>query len=171
MRIDPTASAYGLFQVVFANVTYELARALYALRVRHDPTFTFEKVPWQFSRMLKELRKELDQLEPDCHEKDSLAEVRRMCRIASNLAPWRDSRIHARVQQVDDGLALSDWKTGERLSITAAECEQRISTAVQVACNLPAHMSYLVREVDSRKAMSDFFENLNEEEIAELRFW
>ena len=100
-----------------------------------------------------------------------MAEMRRMCRLAAGLAPWRDTRIHARVRGVDEGLALSDWKTGERLSITTAECEQRISVAVQVACNLPAHMSYLIRDVDSRKAMSEFFDHLNEDEIEELRFW
>lgn len=171
MKIDPTASAYGLFQVVFANVIYEIARALYALRVHHEPTFTFEQIPWQFSRLLKELRIELHQLEENCAERDSLAEVRRMCGFAADLAPWRDRRIHARVRQIDDGLALFDWKTGEQLSITTAEVEQRISIAVQIACNLPAHMSYLVREVDSRKAMNDFFEHMNEDEISELCFW
>jgi hypothetical protein len=32
-------------------------------------------------------------------------------------------------------------------------------------------MSYLIRDVDSRKAMSEFFDHLNEDEIEELRFW
>ena len=165
MKIDATAAAFGLFQVVFASVTSELALALFALRFRHDPQFTLAKVPPQFSRMLKELRKELDNLRVSSHEKDSLAEVGRMCRIADGLATWRNSRIHARVKWTDKGLVLLNWKTGKRLSITAEECAQKTDAAVRVISNVTTHMSYLVRDFDSRKNLKAMFRELMSESV------
>jgi len=171
MKMDTTASAYGLLQIVFANMTYELARALFGLRAHRDPQFKFEDVPWQFGKILKELKAELDLMEADSDEKDSVAELRRLCRIAAEPAPWRHSRTHARVVQVEDGLALFDWTTGKRLSISAAECEEKIQLAFQVVCNVPAHSAYLLRELDTKQAIDEFFQKLSDEEIRELSLW
>jgi hypothetical protein len=160
MKIDATAAAYGLFQVVFASMTNELALALFALRSRRDPQFTFEKVPTKFSWMLEELRKELDNLRVSSREKDSLAEVRRMCWIADRLATWRNSRIHARVKWTDEGLVLLNWKTSKRLSITVEECAQKTDAAGRVISNITTHMTYLARDFDSRKNLKAMFREL-----------
>ena len=44
MTFDDTASAYGLFQVVFADVVDHLAVATFRLRERKEPSLQFEKV-------------------------------------------------------------------------------------------------------------------------------
>jgi hypothetical protein len=166
MTADSTAASYGLFQVVFANMTYELARALFALRSRRDRHYGWRDVPWKFKQLLRELRRELDKLEGTCTEKDSLAAVRRACHVAERLAPWRDSRTHAIVKQVDSGLALFDWKTGKPLSLTTAECERNMDELVKVICEIPVHMTCLIREFDSSQNMREYFETVLDQEDA-----
>src|SRR5690348_3624138 len=141
MKYDQTAMSYGLFQVVFAHMTYELARALFELRKRSDKQFTWKQIPWPFKEQVKQFKKELDALEQECEQKDSLAEVRRLLKIAERLAPWRNDRVHAIAGQVDHKLVLFDWKTGKRLSISADECDRMIADAVQVITTLPTHIS------------------------------
>lgn len=44
MKLDATAAAYGLIQVVFADVTVRLARAVFFLQRQRDANVTFEQI-------------------------------------------------------------------------------------------------------------------------------
>ena len=109
MREDPTAAAWGLFQVRFAFLVQELASAVYLLRRRRDPKTQFaqifQKTPGQ---SVKALALELNQIAGE--EYTEVPELRdAVCSEIKKLKDWRDRRIHARVE-LENGIALYDWK-------------------------------------------------------------
>lgn len=149
--MNQTAAAYGLFQVVFADLADHLAAAAFYLRRRKEPSLKFEKVLKQeFSRTLKQLRKELKQLDGRTSESDSLHAVRRACDNASKLAAWRNDRIHARVKMTEDGYLLYHWQ-GHALQMSDAQIEQNIRLAIEVIVQLEGHMRHIVDPVDLKE--------------------
>jgi hypothetical protein len=77
-----------------------------------------------------------------------------------NLAAWRNSRIHAQVRRVDNGLALYDGKTKKQLSISYEECAGVIDRLIKVIMTLEAYLPSLVKSVDLDKALNDLFADL-----------
>jgi len=78
MRINETAAAYGLFQVIFADVADHLAIATFHLRKQKEPDLTFQTVfKQEFKRTLKQFRRELWQFEGRPAVFDSLYALRR----------------------------------------------------------------------------------------------
>ncbi len=164
MLIDATAGAYGLFQVVFADLTEHLAVAVFRLRQVKAPGLTFEQIfRLEFKRILDQFKEELKQfdgkrlLEEDLHW--LLAAVDQMAIIAK----WRHERIHARVRPVDGGLGLYDWRTRERLPISYEECKGKIDEATKLIVTLEAHVPQLVGWLDWNKMFEREWDTLFEQ--------
>jgi hypothetical protein len=145
MRLDDIAALYGLFQLVFADVTDHLAVATFRLRERKDPGLTFETVfRQQFKQILKQFQRELDQFDGDSPVADSVDAVRAACETMSTLADWRNDRIHARIRMTEHGYALYDWRTRRRLEITREDIERNIDMAANAIAELEGHVKHLV---------------------------
>lgn len=146
MKLNDTAAAYGLFQLVFADVTDHLAVATFRLREEREPNLAFEDVFRQeFKKTLKQFRRELRQFHGRPSVEDSLRAIGEACKIMSKLAVWRNERIHARVRLTDDGYALYVWRTRRRLVISQEEIERDIQLAIRLMVELEAHVPHLVR--------------------------
>ena len=77
MTLNDTAAAYGLFQVVFADVADHLAIATSRLREPKEPGLVFEKVFRQdFKKTLKQFQCELRQFDDRSAVSESLYAVR-----------------------------------------------------------------------------------------------
>jgi hypothetical protein len=160
MQIDATAGAYGLFQVAFANLTDDLATALFRLRQSKDPNVTFKEIfKLEFKKMLEQFREELKQFD----SKPSLAEDRHWIGEAvakmTAIAQWRNDRIHARVLQVDDGLALYHWRTLKRLSISYEECEEKIQDVIWIIVTVRTHVGQLVERLEWDKSFEQTWDS------------
>lgn len=155
MRIDPTAAAYGLAQLAFTDLTYRIATALLALRRHRQPDADLNVVPWQFDRMVKDLLCELRQF--DDSMEPHLTHLRNACTRAREVARWRNARIHARVKEMNDGLAVFDWNTGERLSIGQEECEEKIRAIAAIIAEFQGSLPRLLSALDLDRAVDDLF--------------
>lgn len=167
MKMDATAAAYGLVQVVFADAAERLATALFLLRQQQDPTVRFERIfRCSFGKILKAFQRELKQFGPKQPEAenlpnppkaidaDDLQALEGACTELSSLSKWRNQTIHARVRLVDDGLALYDGKTGNRLSITTANCFEIIQRLTKVIVTFEAYLPALFDSLDLTKRIS-----------------
>src|SRR5215467_8967699 len=106
MHFDATASAYGLIQVVYADVTDHLAAAVVILRKRTDRDADFKRIFGSgFERILDAFKSELRQLAAAKPVTDDVTALIEVCRLAK----WRNDRIHARVREFADGWTLYDW--------------------------------------------------------------
>ena len=163
MKLDDTAAAYGLFQVVFADVTAHLAIATLRLRERNEPGLAFETVfKQEFSQILKQFRHELRQLDGRSPVSESLQAVRRACETISALAVWRNDRIHARVHMEAHGYALYDWRTNRRLEISYEETTLNITRAIAAIVELEAHVPHLVHLLTWDEEFVELFRSLPE---------
>lgn len=163
MKIDETAAAYGLFQLAFAEVTEYLAAALFRLRRDRETELEFAHVfRMKFSRMLSEFKEELKRFDGRTAVVEELGSLRGACSQMKALSQWRNCRSHARVRRVDDGLALYDWKTHKRLSITFEECEEKILEAGRVRIAL-MNVSRLVRDLEFDRLFEHLFSTLDDE--------
>src|SRR5579859_5206607 len=123
MKIDATAGIYGLFQVVFADLTDHLAFATFRLGSATDSTLKFEDVFRQeFGNILRQFRTALRQFSNSPVD-ESMYALNEACNIMSRLSKWRNDRVHVRVRMTSDGYALYDWRTGNRLPINYGEVE------------------------------------------------
>jgi hypothetical protein len=171
MKIDDTAAAYGLIQIVFADITDRLSTALYALLSERDSRITPMKVHRkEFGRFLKEFKTELKQFDGQGSVDCELHELREACHELASLATWRNDRIHARVRQESDGFALYDWRTGKRLSMNGEECNVVIQTLVKIIGTFDATIPHLIHSLEADKAFEALFNKLGKKE-AELLTW
>lgn len=146
MRADSIAAAYGLFQVVFADMTDTLADAVFQFRRRREPNLTFEEVfNLKFGKMLSQFRDELKHFSADATDASAL---RLVCDSISRLAPWRNARMHAQVRMTDHGYELYDWKTRERLEMTCEDIEAKTREAFKAKQALIMHMPNLIVGLD-----------------------
>lgn len=146
MILDDTAAAYGLFQVVFADLADDLAIATFRLREQKEPGLVFESVFRQeFKKTLKQFRQELDQFENRAAVANNLYAVREALKAIVNLATWRNERIHARVHMTEHGYALYNWQTRRRLEISTETIKQNIELAIKAKVELAAHAKDLIR--------------------------
>jgi len=152
MRFSSPAAAFGIFQLVYAEMTYKLAFALFRLRRLKEPKQTFIEVfRIPFGQMLREFKKELRQFDGSADVADELAAVRKTCCQMREIAKWRNECIHVMVRLEDDGYALYEWKTGQRLQMNLTECERRIQDAQKVIITLPDDVNHLVISAESDK--------------------
>jgi len=98
MQIDATAGAYGLFQVVFADLTEHLAAAVFRLQQAKDPSVTFEQIfRLEFKRVLDRFKEELKQFDGKRSLEEDLHWLHDAVGQMAAIAQWRHDRIHARV--------------------------------------------------------------------------
>ena len=186
MTLDSTAAAYGLVQVVFADVTDKLATAVFVLKQRRDARITsldqicklkFMRLQFvlkrrrdasvtveqiyklEFKRLLEAFRDELKQFDGQIELVDDLRLLREACQGLEAVSQWRNDRIHARVRQVDDGLALYD-RAGKRLSISHEECVGITDKLTKVIVALEAYLPSIFKSIDFDKALSNFLADL-----------
>jgi len=158
MRFNETAMAFGLFQVVFADVIDHLAVATFRLRERSETGLVFEDVFGQESkRLLKQFRAELNRFDCRSDVSDEVRELRESCEIISRLRVWRNDRIHARIRMTEGGYALYDWRTRCRLDISCKEIETNIELAVKAIVTLEANVQYLFRELNWDEEFEELF--------------
>jgi hypothetical protein len=92
---------------------------------------------------------------------DALTALSEVCRELKVLSCWRNERIHARVRQVEDGLALYDARTGQRLSISYEE--RIIDRLVKAKSALWEYLPMIIGELDFDKQFKAFWkERLDE---------
>ncbi len=157
MNFNDTAAAYGLFQVVFADIADHVAVAAFRLRELKEPGLTFETVfEQEFSKTLKQFRRELKQFDGRSEVADYLRDVREACETISDLAVWRNDRIHARVRMIDTGYALYDWRTRERLEISRDQIEQNIHRGVKAIVALEANVQHLVHQLNLTRSLKNY---------------
>jgi hypothetical protein len=159
---DDTAAAFGLTQVVFADATERMAVAVLMFRKRLDPTLTFQKVfrKLQFGSVLHWLQSELDQLAPQGATEADIDVMRRCCARFQALSKWRNERIHARVRQIGNGLALYDSRTGQRLSMSGHECWKIVQGLALAMFEMDNHLSSLLRDLDMSKELDAIFQEM-----------
>ena len=119
MKLDENAAAFGLFQLAFANLTQQLAMAVFYLRRLNEPDLKFEKVfKMEISRLHDSLLEQLLQFDSQqCLDMD-LQHLRHRCRQIAVLATWRNDRAHPRVRFDNHGISIFNWRTGQRLPST-----------------------------------------------------
>ena len=156
MKIDPTASAYGLFQVLFADVADHIAGAIFELQKRQGKSVTLQEISHRgFKGLLREFRQELRNFKANGDLATELKALCAVCRRANALRIWRNARIHARVRRVDDGLALFD-ENGMRLSISLVECEKMIDEALWIITNIDEHLQPLIDDLKFQAPRKEF---------------
>jgi hypothetical protein len=163
MRFTHTACAYGLFQVVFADVADHLAVATFRLRERKEPSLTLEAVFGQrVSDTLKQFRKELGESGEGLPVSESVADLRGACDIIAKLFNWRNDRIHARVRMTEDGYALYDKRTGHRFELNREQLENNIQQAVQAIVTLKANVQNVVGRLEWHEEFEKMFREIKE---------
>lgn len=163
MKFDEAAAAYGLVQVVFADVTGRLVWAVAELQRQKDPTVTFEKVyKKQFKNILDAFKDELKALSGrSAGMSDDLLALQDSAGELAALATWRNDRIHARVVMSAHGLSLYDWRTGKPLSISQAECVDKIERLTRVLVTLEQYLPSILGHLDMEKDLAAMFEGIN----------
>jgi hypothetical protein len=163
MNLNDTAAAYGLFQVVFADIADHAAVATFRLRELKEPGLSFETVFRQeFSKTFKQFRQELKQFDERSSVADYRRDLREACEVISKLAVWRNDRIHARVRMADTGYALYDWRTRKRLEISREGLEENIRLGVKAIVALEANVQHLVRQLNFDAEFEKLFKTLPE---------
>jgi hypothetical protein len=85
-------------------------------------------------------------------------DLRKCCQELEVLSKWRSERIHARVRQVGNGLALYNAETGERLSINHVECNEITQRLTGALVTLDTNVTALVNNLDFRERISSLLE-------------
>lgn len=161
MLFSDTASVYGLFQVVFADVADHLAVATFRLLKRKEPGLTVEAVFKQrVSDTLKQFRQELGQFDEGSDVSESVRNLRDASDIIAALSNWRNDRIHARVRMTEDGYALYDKRTGNRLELHRDQLEKKIEQAVKAIVTLEADVQHLVGQLKWDEEFEEMFRAL-----------
>jgi hypothetical protein len=161
MKLDENAAAFGLFQLTFANLEQQFATAVFFIRRIKEPALEFEEVfQLRFADLLDALKKELKQFDGQSSHDEELHELRKICASAKNLSKWRNPRTHPRVQIDENGIAIYDWRTRQRLTIDRDECIMNIERAIAITVNLDFNVARLVRDVKSKKKIHDMLEEI-----------
>jgi len=109
MIIDPEAAAYGIFQIAFATLDTRLSRSLLALGRRKDAEITFGTLNrMAFGRRLKKLREAIEAVKPNLQDDPVVEDLEIACDLAENVQKWRNDRVHAEVQFLENQPLLVD---------------------------------------------------------------
>jgi hypothetical protein len=161
MTFNDTAAAYGLFQVVFADVANHLAVATYHLRKLREPNLAFEEVfGLEVSRVRDQFKDELKRFDGRDSVKENLYDLREACKTISALMKWRNDRIHARVVMTESGYALYDWRTGQRLEIHRDVIVEGIQSGIKVIGTLGVNVRPLVGQFELEEELEKLFKSM-----------
>lgn len=160
MLLNETAATYGLLQLTFADAIEHLAAILFHLKRETKPGLQFEEVlAFRFSDLLKTLNKELRRFNGDNENAEA---IRAACKEMDRLREWRNDRVHARVRMLDGGYALFNGKTGERLSISSTECEEKVNKLIKIIVTVEAHTPHLLNVLSLEKSLEELFSQSDE---------
>jgi hypothetical protein len=160
--LNHTAAAYGMFQVVFGDLSDHLAFYTFHLRKRHESELRFEAVFGQpFGQTFCQFKRELERFDKEA-EADSLCAIRGACDKIAALQDWRNKRVHARYRQTPDGYALFHWRSGNRLEMFSEDIEKQIQLACKVIVELEADVLNLTHEAKWTEEFEGLFEALPE---------
>ena len=154
MKLDENAAAFGLFQLAFANLSQQLAMAVFYLRRINEPDLKFENVfKMEFSRLREALLGQLRQCDnQQCLDMD-LQHLRCRCEQIAVLANWRNDRTHPRVRLDESGIAIYNWRTFQQLSIKTEECVQQIEKASAYTVDVDHLVGSILRTLESKNKM------------------
>ena len=160
MNLDQNAAAFGLFHLAFANLTQQLAAALFYIRRLKEPNLKFKDVfNLKFSRMLREFKEELKQLEGGSHDL-AVQALLPVCETIETLGDWRNARIHPRVQIDEHGITIYDWRTRERLIVDLDDTLLKVERMHWITIALEQNAGILVRELKSKMEWDEVFERM-----------
>ncbi len=161
MKLDETAAAFGLFHLAFANLTQQLATAVFYIRRIKEPDLKFEKVfKQEFSKLRQTLLEELDQFDNQSTTEVDVQYLRHICDQLTIFSKWRNDRAHPRVQVDENGLRIYDWRTGKLLSINTYESIEKIQEAVSFTIGLEYNVGSLLNHIDSGKKLDEMLEEI-----------
>jgi len=164
MVFNETAAAYGLFQVVFAEMHEYLAAATYHLRRRNEQSLQYEKVHRQgFEKTLKQFRKQLCQLSDSGGVAEGIEALKKACDSMACLAQWRNERVHARVLRTEEGLELyaplrDNPGKAQRLEMSKGFFEERIREAIKVTVTFQA--AHLISQIRMKEEIDRLWASL-----------
>ena len=159
INIEPLTASFGLFQIVFADLTECFAIALFRLKQHEDQTLTLQQVfKRNFSEILEELKDQLKQLEPTPISPkravlSELKELKKARERAAELNHWRNERIHARVRYYNDVYILHNNKTGKRLAMEG--CREKPDEALKLVGDVEGNIAALEGFIKHRKAFRE----------------
>jgi hypothetical protein len=160
MNLDENAAAFGLFHLMFANLTQQLAAALFYIRRLKEPDLKFEDVfKLKFSRLLKEFEKELKQLDGGSHDME-LQALRPVCERIKDLGDWRNARAHPRVQIDEHGITIYDWRTRKQLIMDRDETLLKIERTHWLTIALEQNAGILLRHLKSDREWDEVFDKM-----------
>lgn len=161
MTLDDNAAAYGLFQLVFANLVQQFATAVFYIQRNQNPGLHFNEVfRRDFSRLRDILKDELKQFEANSFHDMEVQDIRNACAKAATLAEWRNPRVHARVQIDANGIAIYDKVTLKRLAIDRDDCLEKIRQAIGIQMNLDQAVGQLLRNVQSQQQITAMLDEI-----------
>jgi hypothetical protein len=161
VNLDQNAAAFGLFQLTFAHLEQQFATAVFFIRRIKEPDVKFEEIfKLRFSDLRDALKKELNQFEGQSSHDIELHDLRKVCVDAEDLSKWRNPRAHPRVQIDENGIAIYDWRTLQRLTIDRDECVGKIEKAIAITVNLDFNVARLVKDVESEKKIHEMLEEI-----------
>jgi hypothetical protein len=160
MNLDHNAAAFGLFHLMFANLTQQLAAALFYIRRLREPDLKFENVfELEFSRLLKEFEKELKLLDGGSHDM-ALQALRPVCESIKALGAWRNAITHPRVQIDEHGITIYDWRTRKQLIINYDETMLKVERTHWLTIALEQNAGILLRGLQSDQEWDEVFDKM-----------
>jgi hypothetical protein len=163
MNLDPTAAAYGLFHVAFADMVNHVAAALFRLRRPKEAGLTFQELlDLPFGCMLKSLQEQLNKFKGNSLLARELHDLEGACSQMREIQHWRNKRVHARVQWVADGIALYDYRTGMPLTMSREESEEKIWQVSEVIAKLEGHVPDLISVQKWDNVIDRLFETVDD---------
>ena len=134
---------------------------MFFIRRIKEPDTKFEEIfKLRFSDLRNALKKELDQFEGQSSHDIELHDLRKVCVDAEDLAKWRNRRAHPRVHIDENGIAIYDFRTLQRLTINRDECAGKIEKAIAITVNLDFNVARLVKDVESEKKIHEMLEEI-----------
>jgi hypothetical protein len=161
MKLDETTAAFGMFHLAFANLTQQLASAVFLIRRIKEPNLKFQKVfRIEFSNLCKALMAELNQFDGRQAIDMDVKYVRHFCSKARDLSEWRNERVHARVQ-IDEGvITIYNSRTCKQLSLNCDECLAKIAEAIGFALALDQNVASLLRNLNSDQDLHEMLREI-----------
>lgn len=161
MKLDETTAAFGLFHLAFANLTEQLASAVFCIRRIKEPNVKFEEIfKLKFSNLCKALMAELNKFDGRQSIDMDVQYVRHFCAKARDLSAWRNERVHARVQ-IDEGvITIYNSRTGKQLTLNRDECLAKIEEAIGFALALDQNVASLLGHLKSDQDIDEMLREI-----------
>jgi hypothetical protein len=145
LQIDEHAAAYGLFHLAFANLDTRVSRSVVDLLRCGNKKLAFDVVKrMPFSRRLQILQRAVKRaVDNELHDAE-VDELKEACKVAEDVARWRNERIHGEVKFINDNQPVLLDEQGEPLRISYETCREKIGEAVRARIAMEATVPHLV---------------------------